>query len=418
MCLGWKMTSALPIRVRLSPRRLTVCLIVASFAGLSSWELLRAPVNPLMDWSGKYTDHFSHMNAARLFLRFGPEIWRKPLTHLLPRPTAQQSAALPDDTRICRDCSFIAPGWQKPVLQSWPQVVRFYPPGDLLLTAPVAALYHFTPLSITWANRLLLVLFLAAAHVGLFFLVDGLLASSEMRAVALLPAFLGVNAVIHWTLEGFYDAAIIAPLLLSWRLLRERRWLAALVAFSLAAFLHFRAIYYLPWAIAAAVPLVRERQWRAWTSRQWGAAAAAAAMCVASLYAFILVLPGLLRFSDSPSPLALFGVRGANWGVIGLGALVGALAVAVFVRARSWMDVASVGWLAVVLMSVRQSYAWYPVAVVPWLVSPPRVDLGAPPSRLMDARVLVFLFLALVVHPDWPFLADNVVPSWIFRLAQ
>src|ERR1700693_2939175 len=98
-------------QVRLSPRRWAVCMTVVSFVGWSSWELLRPPVNPLMDWSRKYTDHFSHMNAARLFLRFGDEIWRKPLIELLPRPTAQQYALLPGDAKVCRDCPFIAPGW-------------------------------------------------------------------------------------------------------------------------------------------------------------------------------------------------------------------------------------------------------------------------------------------------------------------
>jgi hypothetical protein len=405
-------------QVRLSPRRWAVCMTVVSFVGWSSWELLRPPVNPLMDWSRKYTDHFSHMNAARLFLRFGDEIWRKPLIELLPRPTAQQYALLPGDAKVCRDCPFIAPGWEKPVLQSWPQVVRFYPPGDLLLTAPVAALYHFTALSMTWANRLLLIVLLAAAHVGLFFLLDGLLARPEMRAVALLPAFLGVNVVLHWTLEGFYDAAIIAPLLLSWRFLQQRRGLAAVVAFSVAAFLHFRAIYYVPWVIAAVAPLVRERQWRGWERRHWVAATVALCLCVTSLYTFSLVLPGLLKFRSSPSPLLIFGEPQVNLGVLALGAMAGTLAVAAFVRARSWIDVAMVGWLALLLTIVRQSYAWYPVAVVPWLVSPPHLNARGQLSMLMDARVLVFLFLALLVHPDWPFLADNVLPSWVLRLAQ
>ena len=47
--------------------------------------------------------------------------------------------------------------------------------------------------------------------------------------------------VVHWTLEGFYDVAMIAPLLLCWRYLGQRRGLAAGVAFCAAAFLHFRA---------------------------------------------------------------------------------------------------------------------------------------------------------------------------------
>ena len=85
----------------------------------------------------------------------------------------------------------------------------------------------------------------------------------------------------------------------------------------------------------------------------------------------------------------LFGKATVDWGVLGLGGLVAALAITMFVRARSWMDVAMIGWLGVILVNVRQSYAWYPVAVVPWLVSTTREKEGARLSLLMSARVLV-----------------------------
>src|SRR5262249_46997745 len=151
---------------------------------------------------------------------------------------------------------------------NWPQVVRFVPLGNLLYMAPLAALYHFTDVSFTLTNRLLIVLFLLAAHAGLFVMLDGLLSAPEgVRFTSLLPALLGASTLVHWSLEGFYDAVIVAPLLLCWRWLGQRRALPALAAYCAAAFLNFRAYYYAPWAVLAAVMAVRDRPLREWTRR-------------------------------------------------------------------------------------------------------------------------------------------------------
>ena len=41
--------------------------------------------------------------------------------------------------------------------------------------------------------------------------------------------------------------------------------------------------------------------------------------------------------------------------------------------ARSWADVLLLCWFPLLLTSVRQTYAWYPLAMVPWLCAPPRI---------------------------------------------
>src|SRR5438105_12814524 len=119
-----------------------------------------------------------------------------------------------------------------------------------------------------------------------------------MGGLALVPAFLGTNAVLRWTMEGFYDSAMLVPLLLCWRYLGQRRGLAAGVAFCAAAFLHFRAYYYAPWAVAAAFIVVRDRQWRDWRGRDFAALAAGAVLGAASLVSYFLALPGLFAFHE------------------------------------------------------------------------------------------------------------------------
>jgi hypothetical protein len=397
-------------------RRWALVLTACSFLGWSGWELMRPSGNAFMDLSGRFTDHFSHMSAARVFTRYGIDIWRVPLDRLLRRPTPAQRATLPAETLQCRDCPFIAPGWRKPVVENWSHVVRLYPPGDLVLMAPIAALYHFTPISLVTANRLLLVLILGFAHAGLFLLLDGVLSSTPaVRYGSLLAVYLGVNCVLHWSLEGFYDSALLVPLLLCWRFLGERRALAAIVAYCAAAFLHFRAYYYAPWALSALLLILRERQWRCWRARDWSAATAALFLGAASLTTFVLILPGLLAFPDRSNPLLLAGSHGLS-PTVATGALIALAVIAVFLWAGARIDALTLGWMGLVLTQVRQSGMWYPVAVVPWMVAPPRLDRPERAPIVFQARVLVFLFLALVVHAEGPLAVDAVIPRWLFRI--
>jgi hypothetical protein len=86
-----------------------------------------------------------------------------------------------------------------------------YPPGDMLLVAPIAALYHYTSLSLTGACRLLFGWFIILAHVALFFFFLNVF-ENPRSGLDWLVAFLVYSHVMYWTLEGFYDAAAIVPL--------------------------------------------------------------------------------------------------------------------------------------------------------------------------------------------------------------
>ena len=49
---------------------------------------------------GTYSDHFSHMNAARLFPRVGLDLWRRSEKSMFPSITKEALAALPADARL------------------------------------------------------------------------------------------------------------------------------------------------------------------------------------------------------------------------------------------------------------------------------------------------------------------------------
>jgi len=380
-------------------RRLAVALTAASFAGFSAWEMTRK-VHPFGDLSnGFFTDHFSHMNDARHFPRAGVRQWTTPLARMERRLTAAERAALPRDVIDCPDgCLFHVDGWpaQKPMEQSWPLLTRFYPPGDLLLFAPMAALYHATPIRTATINRLLVVLCLAFAHAAIFAILDRV-----DGPLAVLCAVLGASALIHWSLEGFYDASIVVPLLLCDTFLAAGLGASAFLAFGVAMLLHFRALYYVPWGLAAAVLVFHDRG----TLRRADLIKIAiGAICLAlSVATFALALPGLLDYPMQMNPLFLRTAALDRTTLLeAAGVAVGAGAV--FVWARSPLDAGLVAWLALVLTQVRQNYSWYSVALVPWLCAPAR----KPAIRL--ARLAVFAFLAVRIHDD------SLWPRWIAQV--
>jgi hypothetical protein len=380
-------------------RRVAAVLTAASFAGFCAWEMTRR-AHPYGDLSnGFFTDHFSHMNDARHFPRAGARQWTTPLAKMEPGLTQEERAALPPDVVDCPDgCLFHVDGWsaQKPMQQSWPFLTRFYPPGDLLLFAPMAALYHATPIGTATTNRLLVVLCLFFAHAGIFFILDRI-----EGPLSALCALLGASALIHWSLEGFYDASIVLPLLLCDAFLAAGLGASAFLAFGVAMLLHFRALYYAPWGLSAAVLVFRAR---ASLPRAEQVKVAVGALCLAvSVTTFALALPGLLGYPLQLNPLFL-RTAALDRTALAEGAALGVAAAAVFVWARSPLDAGLVAWLALVLTQVRQNYSWYSMALVPWLCAP----AARPAVRI--ARLAVFAFLAVRIHDD------SLWPRWIAQV--
>jgi hypothetical protein len=404
-----------------SARRRALVITLISLCVWEAWEGLRVFPHPWGDLKrANYTDHFSHMNAARVFPRVGIDLWRRPIDQMFHKLTPEELAALPIDVQTGGSYSggvFEVPGWPpgKPLVTSWSNHPRNYPPGDMLLVAPVAVLYHYQNISFSTANRLLLMLFLFYAHLALFFFFELTLVpapeSLALERARLVTAGLVYLEVIHWTLEGFYDAAALAPLVLCARSLRDRRGLAAMVAFCIAAFIHFRAFFFAPWAIYALVLTIRERQWRSWGVGRALMLALATALGAVSLGVFFILSPSLqnlpihnfINLENDPRWLAWIMLP-VFLGVVGVAARE-------LRRLRAWLDLAVLGWLALMLVALHEAYPWHVIlAMVPWLCAPPSVVATGDAIRVHVVRLgvvvgsicLVFGYEPFAVWKLWP----------------
>jgi hypothetical protein len=398
-------------------RHRALAFVLLSLIAWSVWNLTRDAAHPYMDLSkGVYTDHFSHMNTARIFTQAGIDIWRKPLRELGQPLTEAQRAALPEDIRTSAAATpqgevFAVEGWptDKPFISSWTHNPRFHPPGDMVLTAPVAAVYSFTGLSFTEANRWLIQLFLVYSHVAIWFFFRAGLTLSRLKPVGFLVMFIVYGEIIHWTLEGFYEAAILPPLILCARWLYERKAVHAIFAFTVAANVHFRAYFFAPWAVLAAVVLIKDRQWRSWGKKEFALAYGSVALGFVSLGVFGLIfdalgnIQGTTRVSLTVDPV--------NWPAIITLVVVAGVIGGVLAYGRAWLDLAVLGWFVVMVFFLREALFWDILTLLAWLAAPieSREDRW---QIVRDARLAALAFLAFFVFHDGTFLN----PEWLEKV--
>lgn len=393
------------------PSTRALLLVALSFLVWGSW-ILASPYKPLFGGlSGRFSDQISHMNSARLFAWCGTCIWSAPIDQLLRRYGPEERQQLPEDIAphaMPDSPMFMIPGWalDKPFIINWPNLPRVYPPGALVLAAPVAVLYQFTSLSFSQANRLLFLTYLLCAHVGLFLLLRGWLEDPHgPSALGVLGGFLLYEELIRWSLHGFYDVALLAPLLLCGDYLWRGRGLAALVCYCVAAFLHYRAYFFAPLPLYALYLVVKDWKRLPRGPRLWGALGVILVLGGASLYTFGLVSPWLPRFPET-NPLRLGTAHAPLHLWVGT-----ALVLAGLLSARAWMDVAIVVWMSGMLSRVYQTMAWHILSLMMWLVLPVWTPRPEHRGRVRDLRVGWLWLVSLVVY------ANNLLPvRWLEQL--
>jgi hypothetical protein len=391
-------------------RRLTVL----SFVFWTLFVLLRPNQHPYADLSrGKFTDHFSHMNTTRLFPRVGLDLYRVPIRDHGHKLTLKEIFALPHDIPARpHNCEvFGVDGWppDKPLMASWTHRPRMHPPGDLILLAPAAIAYSFTSLSFSGVNKLIIILFLLYAHAALYFVFDGAFTAHSGFKIGVIATAIIYSEVIHWTLEGFYEAAVIAPLILCARFVVAKKNLYAIVMFCAAVFIHFRALFFAPWVVLAAVMIVRNKEWTAWTKREWAIVPLAIFLGGSALGVYAILWP-ILR--DLPLENAVLNIHApvplklASFGCI-LICAAGAL-----IYFRAWLDLAVLAWMSMVLVTLREAYEWNLLSMLAWLGAPPLNVKGEHANYVQITRIAFLVFVANVA------LREIVFPTWLLQVVQ
>ena len=392
------------------PERLGQVALGLSLALWLGLTLFRAPCHTFADLEcGHYTDHLSDMNITRALATEGTVVWTRPLDELGRPLSNEQAEALPRDVAPYSGSARSLRGWpdDKPFLSSFDQLPSLSPPGGLLLTAPVAAAYHFTNLSFTDANQLLIASSLVFAHISLWIVLRTVIWRGP-STMGYLGWFILYGETIHMTLFGFSEAAVIGPLVLCGWALARRNGLAAAAWFAVAASLHFRALYFLPLLVFALFLIARDRAWKSWTAPQWLIAALTVVIGALTAITFFVVMPAFqdIRLTNDFHYENLLEHKDV--------AVMFALTVIVlagsFAFASSWTDVALIVWVAIMTLFVRESYPWNVLTLLAWLALP--IAARAKERMVRDIRVAALLVIAMGLFNHGSFGA----PEWIAKV--
>jgi hypothetical protein len=384
-------------------RKTALCVVLTSLLFWTGWICLNRDAHPFGDISnGKYCDHVTHMNCARVFPRVGLDIWRKPISEMFPELNTEQKAQLPDDVRVGASPTggiYLVPGWpiQKPLAVNWSHRPRNYPPGDLLLFAPAALLYHYTSIPAWWANRVALFLCILFAHMAFYFFVRLYLdRPDEHGPVTLVTLFVIYGICMFWTLQGFYDLAAVPPLILCGKYLAQRRGIDALLAYCVAAVIHFRVYFLAPLFLCAAWITIKNRQWLTWSRRDWQKLGIAAVLAGASLFPFFMVWPwvshakanNMVNIWEPAVKYPVVCVMAAVWVCAALG----------FIWSGAWLDLGILMWLGLTISTLHEALQWHVLVPIAWLGVPIILPESAGATRAVvvrDFRLIVLLAAAL-----------------------
>ncbi len=365
----------------------------------SIW-LLATAASPSIALTDKGSDHFSHVFGALLFLDHGFDVYRARVEDLCKPRTPQEREAVAAALQVDPGDVCWEEGFSRPLVINWPTLPRPYPPGEVLFFLPEALLYRYGGWSFGGVNAVCLVALVLAAHLaaGLLWLA----LREQLKGWLLLPLWLVAYAeLVHWALMGFYDPLFVALLLGAVLALRGARGSLALLLFSGAVFLHFRALWYAPLFLAAAIRALPELEARrAVTSLR---VALACSLVGLSGWALFL-LRGHLAQWPTNSPLAQLSLTShAGWGFAA--ATVGLVALSL--RRREWLLTACLASTSAILLATRQTFWWHSVGLLPMLSLPSR---GTERQKTLTIVVCFGWYLAIA---HWVFSQNPLWPDWL-----
>ncbi|MBL8912272.1 MAG: hypothetical protein JNM17_16395 [Archangium sp.] len=301
-------------------------------------------------YDGAMTDHASHLNRVRAFMRVGPAVWATP---------AMELGLTLSDGHI-----------------NWPELPVMYPAGMLVLHLPLALTVE-AGMPLERASLMTIFFYLLGFACVATVLAEQLHRRSPDVALHVLFAL----GLLGFVVRGFYDVWPVLVLLLAFR---EERAERALLWWAVAAFLHYRVFFTAPFAALWAWDLVRRGAWRQLVIP--------GVLVGASLCTFALSASFLSRLPET-NPTHAMGP-----------AIAVVVAVAVFVAfsayARvSWRVTVPVVLLILATMLPRQTMSWHAYLLWPAMFSW-RAD---EPMQQRWARYALFIVVMFVgMRGEWP----------------
>jgi hypothetical protein len=345
------------------PARLFLVLLLSLV--LSTAMVLESP-NPGATLDPLYTDSLRSIYSSWLFLEYGFDVYRFTLGEL-----AGREGSPPGHT-------------------PWPQHPFVYPPGALLLYLPFGWAEYGLGLPEAAVHRAVVLLCVILGHLSLAVFVRELVRGGG--SLALVLGGLYAMVALQFALNGFYDPAYVAAAMLGVVASRRGERSQSLLWLAVAAFLHFRALFFLPIALRDLGGLGARAARRQLARSEGLALVLALALAAAAAWSLLLTWKSF----DDTTAANLILEEDFGWG----GAVVVSAATlgAAFYLFRSGDRMAGlgIGWAGALTLALPFSRAWHSLALYPFLL------LVSPEGRKREVVLLWLLVVSSIAFRYFP----------------
>ncbi len=350
------------------------------------------------------TDHSAHWGASILMAFNGLDIYRRPVKELCTKPSASQRAANP-----LADCTVPSHPSIAPFSVNWQQYPRVYPPGAMLLAAPEALLFGLSLIHFDLANLLIVLTILLGAHLASLAIFLCLWRSGADNPAWRVVVLCIVMPLVHLqlvdgALRGIYDPVPALLIVAGALLVSSARPVAGVLAISVAMFLHFRALWYVPLLMLALYRTYETRSMWMRGGRSWVALGVSGALLAITLWCFMVLQPALHSFHLT-NPVGIKAFRTDPGLILSAGVPVGGV-LAALAWNRSWLTAAVASWQLLVLLQTREVQQWHALLLLPM------IGIAALERRASQAAVIAVLVLYFwefrVAFSGWPLSGDTL----------
>jgi len=308
---------------------------------LSTAIVLSSP-HPGATLDPAYTDSIRSIYTSWLFLRHGWDVYRRTLGDLSGQDRSPQQHVI------------------------WPQQPFIYPPGALLLYAPFGWAEYGLGLSEMAVHRAAVIFCVVLAHLSVLLMLGEL--RRDGGPLTLLIVALYAMMALGFSLNGLYDPAYVAAGALGLSASRRGQESRAVLWLSLATFLHFRALFYLPAALANLAASGARALKGGLSRREWLRFSVSVLLGAAAAWALLLTWKS---FDDIGAPNLVMEEE-FGWGGAAVVSAATLGAAAYFLRSGERLAGLSVAWAGALALALPFSRAWHSLALYPlFLLLPP-----------------------------------------------
>lgn len=196
-----------------------ILTIISTLVSILIIILSKSPTGTLISI---FTDHLRETTYSILFTKAGFKIFYEPMIDIVREYKLSNTYV------------------------TWPLVPFDRPLGCALIFLPFAYMENSLKLPIIVVNKLEIIFLIILTGAGIYILFNDLARRRVSKLLIIILMLIFIPYLMFWAMNGIYDVIAFFLIVLALQYLHREKYLNAILFLSLALFIHYRAVIYLP----------------------------------------------------------------------------------------------------------------------------------------------------------------------------